>query len=165
MVLKALSALDARKNARLFVLPLRWNKKANRFADDLFGLLTIKFLRPLVPGCDDAVQVLADDGVVRKLDHGGEALGVALAKRLNRRAHALLQPLGQPAENAGPLALAAFEFLFAVALSEAHLDCRANPVLLEVSALSWVSQRDNGIAALQLCGHPAECHPQPFEEN
>src|SRR5436189_1043556 len=125
MVLKALSAFDARKNARLFVLPLGWNKKANRLADDLFGLESVKRLRRLVPGCDDSVQVHADDGVVRRLDDGSEALGVALAKRLNRRAHTLLQPLGQPAENAGPIALAAFEFLFAVALCVAHRNCRA----------------------------------------
>jgi hypothetical protein len=65
--------------------------------------------------------------IVRKLDDGGEALGMALAKRLKGGAHAVLQSLRQPSENAGPLAFAAFEFLFAVALRVAHLDCRAIP--------------------------------------
>ena len=129
IVLDALAALDARKICWLLVLALRRNEDGNRLADRLFGLVAEKLLRPVIPRCDDAVQVFADDGVVRKLDDGGQALRMALAKRLNRRAHALLQPLGQPAKDARPLGLAAFGFLPAVDfVVHAHRKCRVTPV-------------------------------------
>jgi hypothetical protein len=67
-VFKALSALDACKYAELFALALRRDENGNRLADYLFGLVSEQLLRPVVPRCDDAVQVFADDGIVRKLD-------------------------------------------------------------------------------------------------
>ena len=66
--MKALSALDACKYAELFVLALRRGEIGNRLADYVFGLVSEKLLRPVVSSCDDAVQVFADDGIVRKLD-------------------------------------------------------------------------------------------------
>ena len=40
------------------------------FADDLLGGVAVEPLRTLVPTDDDAVEVLADDGIVGRLHDG-----------------------------------------------------------------------------------------------
>ena len=78
---------------------------------------------------------------------------MALAKRLNRRAHALMQPLGQSAEYPRPLGVAAFGFLFAVDFLHAHRECRVIPV--PRGKRLELGQSTRAIAALQLCGELA----------
>src|SRR4051794_39307918 len=70
----ALAAADARQD-RIFLGPaVRRYQYRDRLADDFFGRIAEQPLRALVPACDDAIEVLANDGVVTRLDDGGEAL-------------------------------------------------------------------------------------------
>ena len=64
------SALDAFKDGRLFILPVRGDQNGDRFPKYLFGRVSEKALRTLVPASDDAVKVFAEDCVVRPLNDG-----------------------------------------------------------------------------------------------
>src|SRR5579872_170810 len=78
-MLDRLATPDTLKNADLFMLAVRWNKNRNRLADDLFGNIAEQTLGPFIPRLNDAVEVLADDGVIAGLDYGGEATSDALS--------------------------------------------------------------------------------------
>ena len=73
-VVDAFPAADARENRRLLVEPIGRDQDGDRPADDLFGLVAEKPLGALVPCRDDAVEVLADDGVVRGFHDRDEML-------------------------------------------------------------------------------------------
>ncbi len=62
------------QDLRFLVLELRWNQDVDRLADDFRGSIAEEPLRPRVPGLDDAVEVLAHDGVIRRPDNRGELL-------------------------------------------------------------------------------------------
>src|SRR5215475_14288894 len=79
IVLDALVASDALKNHRFFIVPVGWNQKRNRLADGLVGRIAEEPLRALVPARDDAIEVLAYDGVVAGFDDGRELLQSLLA--------------------------------------------------------------------------------------
>jgi hypothetical protein len=59
-------------------------------------------------GRNGPVEIDAQDGVIRRLDKRRQPLSMILPKRLNGGTYALLQPLRQAAQYAGPLGLAAF---------------------------------------------------------
>ena len=68
----ALTGADARQDRVFFGLAIGRNDHANRLADRFArGVAEHPFGRP-VPGRDDAVQILADDGVVGRFDDRGE---------------------------------------------------------------------------------------------
>ena len=71
-MLHPLAALQAFDDRRLLVQPVPGDQLEHRLADDLLGGIAEEALRPFVPAGDDAVEVLADDGVVRRADNGGE---------------------------------------------------------------------------------------------
>src|ERR1043166_357801 len=72
VVLDALAGPQAREDGWLFVRVVVGDEDGDWLADDLFGGVAEDALRALVPARDDAVQGLADDGVVRRLDDGGQ---------------------------------------------------------------------------------------------
>src|SRR5215831_6132931 len=64
-MLNLFTASDAFQNARLLIRAIRRYHDHDRFADDLFGRIAEQFLGAFVSTHDDAVQILADDGVVQ----------------------------------------------------------------------------------------------------
>src|SRR5436190_17413841 len=69
-------------------LSLRRDDAPDRLADHLLGGEAEQPLRPRVPRGDDAVQRLADDGVVARLDDRREALGLKMQDLGARGGHA-----------------------------------------------------------------------------
>src|SRR5262249_54354255 len=67
------AASQARQYRRLLVDMISWNQDRDRLADDLLGRVAEHPLRRRIPGHDDAVERLGDDGIVRRLDYGGQA--------------------------------------------------------------------------------------------
>jgi hypothetical protein len=63
-VIDALSTPNAIEDCRLVILAIRRDQDAPWLADGLFGRKAKDPLRSLVPRGDDAVEVLADNGVV-----------------------------------------------------------------------------------------------------
>ena len=72
-MLDAPSGPDLRQHARLLRAAVGRNDRRNRTPDDLIGGIAEHALRRAVPGLDDAVEVLAGDGVLRGVDDGREA--------------------------------------------------------------------------------------------
>jgi hypothetical protein len=72
VVLDALARADAREDGRLLVDVVFGEEGGDGLADDLLGRVAEDALGPLVPTGDDAFERLADDGVVGRLDDGGE---------------------------------------------------------------------------------------------
>ena len=64
IVLNAFTAPDARKDRRFLVLQMRRNQDGDGLADDLVGGVAEHALGALVPGADDAIEVLANDRIV-----------------------------------------------------------------------------------------------------
>ena len=65
-VIDALALSQPGKNIGLFLLPvLRDQKLGHCLADRLFGRIAEKAFRAFVPARDNAVEVLADDRIVR----------------------------------------------------------------------------------------------------
>ena len=60
------------------MLTIVWNQHAHRLADHLLRAVTEQPLGGSIPGRDDAVQILADDGVVARIDNRCQSQGVAL---------------------------------------------------------------------------------------
>ena len=76
-----LTGADARQDHVFFGLAIGRDDHANRLADGLGGgVAEHAFGRP-VPGRDDAVQILADDGVVRRFDDPGEMANCDVIRR------------------------------------------------------------------------------------
>ena len=73
MLFDALTALDPRQELGRLVFAARI-EHGERLAECADGGMAVDLLRTLVPGRDVAVEVNADDGVVRGLDHGGQEL-------------------------------------------------------------------------------------------
>src|SRR5262249_26236956 len=68
---------DAPENARFLVVPIWRDEGKDRHANHFLGSIAKETLGPLVPTRDNAVEVFADDGVVKTLDDGGEKPGGA----------------------------------------------------------------------------------------
>ncbi len=73
IMLEALAGAEFGEDLVLLVLKVCGDEAENGLADDFFGGVAEHALRAVVPGADDAVEVLADDGVVGGIDDGGEA--------------------------------------------------------------------------------------------
>src|SRR5688572_31016926 len=71
----AFTALKSAKNLGLFVKAIRRNDDGNRFADDLGGRVTKQPLRTNVPAANDAVQVFADDSILRRINNSAQQGG------------------------------------------------------------------------------------------
>jgi len=74
IVIDALSAPNTIKDCRLIILTVRRDQDVPWLADGLFGRITKDPLRSPVPSGDDAVEVLADNGVVGGFHGGGHSL-------------------------------------------------------------------------------------------
>src|SRR3546814_3876096 len=74
VVVDGLAAADAGEDYVFFVVAVGGNQDRHRLPDLFLGGIAEEPLRAAVPACGDAVEVLADDGVVRRLDDGGQAL-------------------------------------------------------------------------------------------
>jgi hypothetical protein len=59
------ATLEPPENFRLFLLAVRRNQHRNGLADGFLGRVAEQTLRAFVPTGDNAVEVYADDGVVR----------------------------------------------------------------------------------------------------
>ena len=80
MVLDSLTLADAAKDLRFLVMTLWWDDSEKGRANHLFGSIAKETLCPLVPASDDAVEILADNGVVGALDDGGKESGGAQSR-------------------------------------------------------------------------------------
>src|SRR5215213_5727155 len=67
-VINSLSLPDAGQNLALFAKPIFGNYYLDRLANHLFRGVAEDPLRTVVPACTDAVQVLAYDRVITRLD-------------------------------------------------------------------------------------------------
>ncbi len=67
-----LAGPDARQDHVFFGLPIGGNDHADRLADGFGGGVAEHAFGRAVPGGDDAVQILADDGIVGRFDDAGE---------------------------------------------------------------------------------------------
>ena len=65
--LRVLAASDAAQDLDFFALVIWWNEDGHRLADDLLRAVTQHFVETTIAGGDDAVEINADDGVVRRL--------------------------------------------------------------------------------------------------
>ena len=74
VVVDALSAPLPRKDVGLLASKLRRNQSTDRRPNHLGRRVAEDPFGAGIPGLDDAVQVLADDGVVRRLDQRSQAL-------------------------------------------------------------------------------------------
>src|SRR6478672_2613559 len=63
-MLDPLAAFQPRQNVRLLVLPTRRYQKHDRLADRFLRSVAEQALRALIPALNDAIEVLADDGVI-----------------------------------------------------------------------------------------------------
>src|SRR5262249_47918684 len=72
VVFDALPAPNAVEDLGLFILATIGDEQRDRFADHLLGGVAKQLLGSAVPAGDDAVEVFADNGVVRVLDDRGE---------------------------------------------------------------------------------------------
>jgi hypothetical protein len=73
-VIDPLAALNARQYSRLLVDALRRDQDGHRLAGGFLGRIAEHALGAAIPGLDDAVEILADNGVVGRLDDGREPL-------------------------------------------------------------------------------------------
>ncbi len=71
VVVDLFTATDAVEDAGLFVMSIGGNEHHHRLPDRFLGRVSEELFRAGIPTRDDAVDVLADDGVVRRIDDGG----------------------------------------------------------------------------------------------
>src|SRR5262249_24997940 len=71
-VLDVLAAPHALHDIFLRFRASRRIQHRDRPANSLLGCVTVEMFRPFIPTCDDAIEVYGDDGVVRRLDDGGQ---------------------------------------------------------------------------------------------
>src|SRR4029434_6024817 len=69
------ATLEPRENVRLFVLAVRRNEHRNGLADGFLGRVAEQTLRAFIPTGDNAVEVFANDGVVRGIDNRSQLSG------------------------------------------------------------------------------------------
>jgi hypothetical protein len=67
----ALAPPDAFENLGFLVFPARRNKNRNGVADNFLRRISEYSLRAAVPAFDDAIEVLAYNGIIRGLYNGG----------------------------------------------------------------------------------------------
>src|ERR1700730_18208425 len=72
IVVDALATPDSRHDRFFLFLLIGRNQTRNRLADDFLSQIAKNALRAGVPAGDDAIEVLADDGVVARFDDSGE---------------------------------------------------------------------------------------------
>ena len=77
-MVNALAPADASQAVRLLVLPVLGDQHQHRFAHGFLGGIAEQALRALVPALDDAVQILAQNGVIRGFHDGAEMALTAL---------------------------------------------------------------------------------------
>src|ERR1044071_6118334 len=63
-----LALLKAGQNLRFFFRAIRGKQQSNRLADHLLGRISEYSFRTAVPAHYDAVKVLANNGVIRRID-------------------------------------------------------------------------------------------------
>src|ERR1700722_8671811 len=71
-VIDPLALVDAFEDRDFFSDAVRWNDQGDGMADDFGGRITEHALGGVVPGGDDAVEVLANNSVVARFDDGLE---------------------------------------------------------------------------------------------
>src|SRR5690349_2822738 len=69
----ALAGAQAPEDFRLLVLTLGRNENGDGLADHLFGGVAENARGTFIPGDDDAVERLADDGIVRRRNDGSQS--------------------------------------------------------------------------------------------
>src|SRR4029450_3668516 len=80
--LDVLAPLEPRQEARHLVLAVGWNDERDQPAPRLGGRVAVEALGAPVPARDHALERLADDRVVRRLDDGRQprTAGLGLAR-------------------------------------------------------------------------------------
>ena len=66
VMLHSFARKQARQNTRFLLLAIGRNDSRNRLANHLFSPITQKPFRPRVPACDNPIQTLADDRILRR---------------------------------------------------------------------------------------------------
>src|SRR5262245_50266640 len=67
--MNAFTAPEAREDSRLFIALLLWNQNRDGLSDHFLCGVTEECFSPGIPGCDNSLERLADDGIVRVLDN------------------------------------------------------------------------------------------------
>src|SRR5581483_12202378 len=69
----AFATADAIQDDGLFIVPFGRNENSDRFSDDFGGLISKDALGAVVPGQDNSLQGLAENGVIGGFDNAGDA--------------------------------------------------------------------------------------------
>ena len=75
------AAADARENFRILVVTIHGDEHEDGFADCFARRITEEPPRAGIPACDDAIEVFAQDRIVRGLDDGCKSLGQRFVDR------------------------------------------------------------------------------------
>src|SRR5207253_1106260 len=73
IVIDTLTAPNARKNIGFLAAAIHWNQEYDRLADNFFCRIAEEPLCSWVPGFNDPIDVLTQDGIIRGLDDCSEA--------------------------------------------------------------------------------------------
>ena len=72
IVFDPFAATDAIENTKLLIRAIRWNQDGYRLADDLGDGIAVELFGTGIPGPDDAIQINADDAIVRGFHDRGQ---------------------------------------------------------------------------------------------
>src|SRR6185369_206605 len=75
VMVNPIAAADALQDFRFFLEMIRRNENGYRLADNLLRSISKDPLRTAIPARNDAIQILADDRIVRRFDDGREKRG------------------------------------------------------------------------------------------
>ena len=78
VVIDALPSPQAFENGRFLIDPIWRYQDTYGFTDHFVGGIAEQPLCTLIPACDDAVQILGHNRIVRRLDDSGETTRIAL---------------------------------------------------------------------------------------
>ena len=68
----SLARMNSIKDLLFFVVSVRWNNQGDGFVDCLVRAKAEQFFRSSIPAGNNTIQILANDGVVRRLNDGGQ---------------------------------------------------------------------------------------------
>ena len=78
VMIDALAPADAVQDFWFLIHTILWNEDGDRFANDLFRCVAEQPLGTAIPTGDDAVETLADNRVVRRLDDRCQPLRIQI---------------------------------------------------------------------------------------
>src|SRR6185437_4663811 len=85
IMVDALAGADLAEDLVFFIVKPSRDQAKNRLADHLVGGIAEDLARAFIPAGDDALEIFADDGIVRRVDYGGEMDSRVEGRRVVRR--------------------------------------------------------------------------------